>query len=563
MLAMTGVITATAKKQTLITLLQDMEYIHGQLFERSVESACGSVTCLPGALTILRFSAFRKMAKYYFADKAEQCDDLFDYGKCHLGEDRWLTHLFMIGAKERYQIQMCTGAFCKTEAVLSFRSLLKQRRRWFLGFITNEVCMLTDIRLWRRYPVLCVVRFMQNTIRTTALLFFIMVLSIITTTQKVNQLPIGFIAVSLGLNWALMFYFGIRLKRFKAWLYPLMFVINPFFNWVYMIYGIFTAGQRTWGGPRADAGAADDQTTPQQAIEKVEARGDDLEVVPETFRPAIEAQQKSERGIRYRFGAGVQPDEYFDGRFAGDETGPGGYYNYPNESMGTLPDHVPRNPNAPHIPLHPRASFDSFVSYTSTSAGGSVYFPRRVESIMGEEDRRKYHVAQANQKEAGGAYMLESRAHICDPSDAIYCYKTNDSILSIDSFAGMGQYNSSPGESFNDRLSPPAPESLTTGTHLAVPELAHRSVSGYSSRSTGTARSPLARLSLVRTPGIENGEQDVKMTVDSFESPPARSPPLSLSPLSPPSPHAPVIPVDANERESRSKARKKLQKKPR
>ena len=41
MLAMTGVITSTAKKQTLITLLQDMEYIHGQLFERSVESACG------------------------------------------------------------------------------------------------------------------------------------------------------------------------------------------------------------------------------------------------------------------------------------------------------------------------------------------------------------------------------------------------------------------------------------------------------------------------------------------------------------------------------------------
>ena len=238
MLAMTGVITSTAKHQTLITLLQDIEYIHGQLFERSVESACGSVTCLPGALTILRFSAFRKMAKYYFADKAEQCDDLFDYGKCHLGEDRWLTHLFMIGAKERYQIQLCTGAFCKTEAVLSYRSLLKQRRRWFLGFITNEVCMLTDIRLWKRYPILCLVRFMQNTIRTTALLFFIMVLSLITTTQKIDQLPVGFIAVSLGLNWGLMFYFGIRLKRFKAWLYPLMFILNPFFNWVYMVYGI-------------------------------------------------------------------------------------------------------------------------------------------------------------------------------------------------------------------------------------------------------------------------------------------------------------------------------------
>lgn len=48
---------------------------------------------------MLRFSAFRRMAKYYFADKAEECEDLFDFAKSHLGEDRWLTHLFMIGAK--------------------------------------------------------------------------------------------------------------------------------------------------------------------------------------------------------------------------------------------------------------------------------------------------------------------------------------------------------------------------------------------------------------------------------------------------------------------------------
>jgi chitin synthase len=234
MLAMTGVITSTTKKHSLITLLQDMEYIHGQLFERTVESGCGAVTCLPGALTMLRFSAFRRMAKYYFADKAEQCEDLFDYGKCHLGEDRWLTHLFMIGAKKRYQIQMCTSAFCKTEAVQTYASLIKQRRRWFLGFITNEVCMLTDMRIWKRYPILALVRFMQNTIRTTALLFFIMLISIISTSKKIQDLPVGFIAISLGLNWVMMIYFGAKLKRFKIWLYPLMFIINPFFNWYYM-----------------------------------------------------------------------------------------------------------------------------------------------------------------------------------------------------------------------------------------------------------------------------------------------------------------------------------------
>ena len=388
MLAMTGIITSTTEKNSLITILQDMEYIHGQLFERSVESGCGAVTCLPGALTMLRFSAFRKMAKYYFADKAEQCDDLFDYGKCHLGEDRWLTHLFMIGAKERYQIQLCTGAFCKTEAVQTYKSLLKQRRRWFLGFITNEVCMLTDIRLWKRYPLLCVVRFMQNTIRTTALLFFIMVISLITTENKISNLPVGFIAVSLGLNWLLMIYFGAKLRRFKIWLYPIMFIINPFFNWVYMVYGIFTAGQRTWGGPRADAGAADAHTSPQQAIEQAEATGDDLNVVPESFKPAIEARHPG----KHHGPIPVQPADHLEGRFAAAESLPGGWYLQSNDSGLTLPNMHPRNPNVPRIPLHPRDSFDS--DFTMDSAVNSVYMPRRVESIMSEEDRRKYHFAQ-------------------------------------------------------------------------------------------------------------------------------------------------------------------------
>lgn len=398
MLAMTGVITSTTEKNSLITILQDMEYIHGQLFERSVESGCGAVTCLPGALTILRFSAFRKMAKYYFADKAEQCEDLFDYGKCHLGEDRWLTHLFMIGAKERYQIQMNTGAFCKTEAVQTFHSLLKQRRRWFLGFITNEVCMLTDIRLWKRYPILCIVRFAQNTIRTTALLFFIMVISIITTSQKVERLPVGFIGVSLGLNWLLMLYFGAKLGRYKIMLYPMMFVLNPFFNWVYMVYGIFTAGQRTWGGPRADAGQADSKTTPQAAIEHAEATGDDLNVVPETFKPAVEALTRK-KSVKQK----VLPEETIEGRFAAAEQLPGGWYKQTNNSGQTFPDLVPGELRE----TYRRSSADSFV--TESSAINSVYLPRRVESIMNPDDTNTYHRLQAVQRPAGGAFFEAGR----------------------------------------------------------------------------------------------------------------------------------------------------------
>jgi chitin synthase len=519
MLAMTGIITSTTQKNTLITLLQDMEYIHGQLFERSVESGCGSVTCLPGALTMLRFSAFRKMAKYYFADKAEQCDDLFDYGKCHLGEDRWLTHLFMIGAKERYQIQLCTGAFCKTEAVQTYRSLLKQRRRWFLGFITNEVCMLTDIRLWRRYPLLCIVRFMTNTIRTTALLFFIMVLSIITTSNKIQNLPVGFIAVSLGLNWLLMLYFGARLRRFKIWLYPVMFVINPFFNWVYMVYGIFTAGQRTWGGPRADAGAADPNTTPQQAIEHAEATGDDLNIVPETFKPAAEARHPEKQlGV-----VPIQPSEHLEGRFAPAERLPGGWYMQNNDSGLTLPNMLPRDPNAPRIPLHPRDSMDSLMS--GASATNSVYMPRRVESFMGDEDRRKYFFAQQAQREPGGAYtQVPQQGRVYEVSDdADPKGNWNDSVESLGS-----EYAPAPTHGGQDYLHPQSREGsfistdppgsrspnfrpthpshlsteLGTLTHndLTVPDASHeRSPSATRQQPIRTARSPLGRMPLTRT----------------------------------------------------------------
>lgn len=534
MLAMTGIITATTEKHSLITLLQDMEYIHGQLFERSVESGCGAVTCLPGALTMLRFSAFRKMAKYYFADKAEQCDDLFDYGKCHLGEDRWLTHLFMIGAKERYQIQLCTGAFCKTEAVQTYKSLLKQRRRWFLGFITNEVCMLTDIRLWKRYPLLCIVRFMQNTIRTTALLFFIMVLSIITTSNKIKNLPVGFIAVSLGLNWLLMLYFGAKLRRFKIWLYPIMFIINPFFNWVYMVYGIFTAGQRTWGGPRADAGKADAGTTPQQAIEHAEATGDDLNVVPESFKPAVH-EQHPEKPLGT---VPLQPTERLEGRFAPAERLPGGWYLQNNDSGLTLPNMLPRDPNVPHIPLHPRDSFDSFV--TSASANNSVYMPRRVESIMGDEDRRKYLFAQQAQRDShisnsephrqsGHVYeMSDDGDHKGDWADSAeslasdpynpYSYNGNgggqgDYLQPATNRSNNTQTPSHPASflpthpsglsaevppsGYSDFSSPPEPAALAP--HQQSERHHRRSPSPLAQPGIRSARSPLGRMPLMRT----------------------------------------------------------------
>ena len=302
---------------------------------------------------------------------------------------------------------MNTGAFCKTEAVQTFKTLLKQRRRWFLGFITNEVCMLTDIRLWKRYPLLLIIRLAQNTIRTTALLFFIMVISILTTSQKIKNLPIGFIAVSLGLSWLLMIYFGAKLGRYKIMWYPLMFVVNPFMNWLYMVYGIFTAGQRTWGGPRADAGKADEHTTPAQAIERAAQTGDELNVVPETFKPAIEAAMQ-----RLPHQVPLLPSGHLEGRFVPAEQLPGGWYRQSNDSGALYADMTPRAAEAMLYPKDPRR--DSTEStHSGMSTTDSLHTPRRVESIFAAEEALAYLDRQTRQRPPGGAYFeareLEAR----------------------------------------------------------------------------------------------------------------------------------------------------------
>jgi chitin synthase len=254
-----------------------------------------------------------------------------------------------------------------------------------LGFITNEVCMLTDWRLWKRYPILILVRFLQNTIRTTALLFFVMVLALMTTTKKVDDLPVGFIAVSLGLNWMLMFYFGAKLRRFKICLYPLMFVLNPFFNWYYMVYGIFTAGQRTWGGPRADAATASTNTTARQAVEQAEQQGDELNIVPETFIPALEARKSvdSRRGDLGRKRSVVRPPKDVEGRFSARRKTSAGVYAHPDELDG----------------LEAGLSLSEDSSYGKSWPDDSIQpEPLTLQSLMGEEDRRKYFIAQRAQQ---------------------------------------------------------------------------------------------------------------------------------------------------------------------
>ena len=298
-----------------------------------------------------------------------------------------------------------------------------------------------------------------------------------------------------------MLYFGAKLGRYKIMLYPLMFVINPFFNWVYMVYGIFTAGQRTWGGPRADAGSADTQTTPQQAIEQAEADGDDLNVVPETFKPSAEAHKHRPAPIP------LLPGDNIDGRFAAAERLPGGWYQQGNESGLTLPNTMPRNPNVPNVPLHPRSSMDSFVS-AGTSAENSVYMPRRVESFMDPEDARLYHKTQQTQKPAGGAYFEEARQHNTHESSKAGKSQFRESVDSDDDDLYMSK----------GQKPPPSGLSKDTSSGLEAPK---PSYSRNNSNDPRSGRSPLARRSYVRTGEQIEMEASNDMTFDDPQMPAA------------------------------------------
>ncbi|KAF9302817.1 hypothetical protein BGZ74_004811 [Mortierella antarctica] len=259
LLGMTGVITVTTKDDmTFINLLQDIEYVHGQFFGRAIESAVGACVTLPGALTIFRYSAFLKSYDEYFADAT--ISDLWDFGRSHLGEDRYLTHLLMTKAARPKMIQFCHRATCKTEPVREWRNLMKQRRRWFLGFLTNEGAFLSD-------PAL------------TSMVSYATIAAVATGIQHWSWIWLGLLIAYFCINWGLMFIYGLWIGRKKAFLYPLMFVVGPFVTWFLLVYGVITANERTWGGPRADAASTKDEEHGEGGEEDEEA-GEDSDFLP-------------------------------------------------------------------------------------------------------------------------------------------------------------------------------------------------------------------------------------------------------------------------------------------
>ena len=247
--ALTGMITCVTKNQkSFLSYYQDSEYISGQIFWRNLESYCGSTICLPGAFTIMKYSFIKKVSDVYFFDGNKYTDNS-DYQRFYLGEDRYLTHLLM--EVESWQLGFCESACCKTYAPDGILELLKQRKRWYLGHLSNDVWMLCSINLWKMYPLLSLFNLFNN-IRNVSiyiyLLYFAFLLNMVGT--SVIHWFI-FIILPTALNFIFIVLYTLKINRKMNIPFYLLFIIfQPIINMVYMYYTIFHINENSWGGVR-------------------------------------------------------------------------------------------------------------------------------------------------------------------------------------------------------------------------------------------------------------------------------------------------------------------------
>ena len=246
---LTGMINCIASQtNSFISYYQDAEYISGQIFWRNLESFCGSTICLPGAFTILKYSFIKKVSDDYFLHGNDFVDNS-EYQRFYLGEDRYLTHLLM--EIEPWKLGFCESAKCKTYAPSTVRELLRQRRRWYLGHMSNDVWMLCSLKLWKLYPFLSLFNLFNN-IRNVSVYIYVSYFAFLLNHGGESVL-LWFIFIILPsiLNFVFIIIYSLKIKRkTNIPFYVIFIAFQPIINMVYMYYTLWNIREKGWGGVR-------------------------------------------------------------------------------------------------------------------------------------------------------------------------------------------------------------------------------------------------------------------------------------------------------------------------
>lgn len=242
--AFSGYMSCMSKK-SMVSKLQDSEYCTYEL-NRFFELMLGTVNCLPGAYTTLKYKSLEILAKDYWVQK--DIDTLSDYHRHGLGEDRYLTHLAHKHLPKN-SIGLCPVARCKTDPPRDTLSFIKQRRRWMLGAVVNEMYMITDVQIWKKYPLLLLFKIIQNSLRFTVMSQITLLYTSVKLMRSSDLMTyLIFVLSPFALVWFLSLIVSIRIKRFKVFLlWPVMMVYYTVVHILIDAYVFYSWNTRGWG----------------------------------------------------------------------------------------------------------------------------------------------------------------------------------------------------------------------------------------------------------------------------------------------------------------------------
>ena len=170
---------------------------------------------------------------------------------------------------------------------------MKQRRRWYLGTVLNEIYMLTSPTLWKQFPAL-------NTLVGLSALkngpLFVYVFMTEVAFGRGTIMSIAFAVLIFVPIWLFVVAFGIRIRRFKiAWFYPFLLVFLPIMASIFQVYGMMTFRVRSWGGPRAQAAEEDDDIESLTSRHHIHDAALDPVLVKENQELALRSNRNSRR----------------------------------------------------------------------------------------------------------------------------------------------------------------------------------------------------------------------------------------------------------------------------
>ena len=231
-----------------IRWLQDTEYVSCET-NRAFEILMGTTNCLPGGCTSVRYGAFESVADRYFTDLADTSST--DFQRNYLGEDRYLTHI-MHQEFPKYSMGFCPSARSKTDPPQSLFALVKQRRRWACGAISNEAYMLTDSVIGKKYPFLILYKFIimsvWRSLSFTQMTLTVMILRGLELKWDSISTYIFSMGIPLLISWAVVVSTSIAIGHYKViFIYPFSHIPQSIIAFLVDWNVVFTFNQRSWG----------------------------------------------------------------------------------------------------------------------------------------------------------------------------------------------------------------------------------------------------------------------------------------------------------------------------